>query len=236
MNRWASQTRDNLARVRERIEAACLRSGRSPHEVNLLAVTKYLDLDKMRQLLELGVEHVGENRVQSAVPKWQQLGQRGTWHFIGHLQTNKVRDVIGRFQYIHSLDRLSLAHELDKRAAKMDVPVSCFVQVNVSGETSKNGISPAEVMGFVEKIGNMKYIRVVGLMTMAPMVNNPEEARPIFRRLREIRDQVQEMRIDNVPAEHLSMGMSGDFEVAVEEGATFVRLGRILYEPMARGG
>jgi len=235
MNAWESMVRSNLERVLERIEAACLRSGRSPQEVKLVAVTKYLGLDEMRRLFQLNVEHVGENRVQSALPKWQQLGDQGTWHFVGHLQTNKVRDVIGRFQYIHSLDRISLAQELDKRAASTGVPVSCFVQVNVSGEASKYGLDPQEVLNFVEKIGNMKYIRVVGLMTMAPIVENPEEARPVFRRLREIRDQVREMQIANVPAKHLSMGMSGDFEVAVEEGATFVRLGRILYQPMGGG-
>lgn len=236
MNGWSAQVRDNLLRIQERIERACRRSGRSPNDVTLLAVTKYLDAEHMRQLLDLGVEHVGENRVQAAVVKWQQLGERGTWHFIGHLQTNKVRDVLGRFQYIHSLDRLSLAQELDKRAGKAGTPVSCFLQVNVSGETTKSGLNPQEVKHFVEIIGNMKYIRVIGLMTMAPKTDNPKETRPVFRRLRELRDEVRAMGVPNVPVEHLSMGMSGDFEVAVEEGATFVRLGQILYETTGRGG
>lgn len=229
MNGWIEQVRGNWQRVLERIEQACRRSGRSPDEVTVIAVTKYLEVEQMRWLFELGVEHVGENRVQAAKPKYDHLGDRGTWHFIGHLQTNKVRDVVGRFAYVHSLDRLSLAQELDKRAAKMGIPVNCFLQVNVSGEETKSGINPQEVKPFVETIGNMKYIRVIGLMTMAHRTDDPEETRPVFRRLRELRDEVRAMGIPNVPAEHLSMGMSGDFEVAVEEGATFVRLGQILY-------
>lgn len=229
MNDWTVQVRDNLLRIQERIERACHRSGRSPADVTLVAVTKYLDVEHMRLLLELGVEHVGENRAQAALEKWRHLGDRGTWHFIGHLQTNKVKNVLGRFQYIHSLDRLSLAQELDKRAAQAGTTVSCFLQVNVSGETSKSGVHPQEIKGFVESLGNMKYIRVIGLMTMAPKTDNPEETRPVFRRLRQLRDEVQAMGVPNVSAEHLSMGMSGDFEVAVEEGATFVRLGQILY-------
>lgn len=236
MSEWAARVRDNWLRVQERIDRACRRSGRSPEDVTVVAVTKYLDVDEMRQLLELGFEHVGENRAQAAVKKWEQLGERGTWHFIGHLQTNKVKDVLGRFHYIHSLDRLSLAQELDKRAAKAGEPVTCFLQVNVSGEATKSGVPPDEVKRFVEAIGKLQYIRVVGLMTMAPKTDDPETTRPIFRRLRELRDEVQAMGIPNVPAKHLSMGMSGDFEVAVEEGATFVRLGQILYDATGKGG
>jgi len=236
MNDWSIQVRDNLFRIQERIEKACLRSGRKPADVTVIAVTKYLDAEHMGMLLDLGVEHVGENRVQAAIEKFQRLGDRGTWHFIGQLQTNKVRQVLGRFTYIHSLDRLSLAQELDKRAARMQTPVNCFLQVNVSGEATKTGLSPQEVKGFVETIGNLKYIRVIGLMTMAPMTENPEETRPVFRRLRQLRDEVSAMGVPNVPAEHLSMGMSGDFEVAVEEGATFVRLGQILYQTSGKGG
>jgi len=232
---WIDQVRDNLLRIQERIERACRRSGRSPTDVTVIAVTKYLDIEQMSRLLDLGVAHVGENRVQAAMAKYQKLGERGTWHFIGHLQTNKVRDVVGRFSYIHSLDRLSLAQELDKRATISGKPVECFLQVNVSGEETKSGINPQDVMHFVETLGNMKYIRVIGLMTMAHKTGDPEETRPIFRRLRELRDKVREMGIPNVPATHLSMGMSGDFEVAVEEGATYVRLGQILYHT-GRGG
>lgn len=220
--------RDNLLYVQNRIQKACARSGRDPSEVRLVAVTKYLDVEGTSQLLDAGVEDVGESRVQQAVPKWEQLGDRGTWHFIGHLQTNKVKAVLDKFHYIHSLDRISLLEKIEKEAARMNRIIPCFLQVNVAREPSKSGLFPHEVEAFVEKIGNMDYIRVVGLMTMAPKVQNPEEVRWVFRTLREIRQKVQEMGVPQVPAQHLSMGMSNDFEVAIEEGATYIRLGSVL--------
>src|SRR5690606_4641495 len=142
-----------------------------------------------------GIEHIGENRVQEAVPKYDKLGSRGTWHFIGHLQSNKVKNVLGRFTYIHSLDRYSLAKEMQKRAAKRAMTVNCLLQVNVSGEKSKFGLAPSELVEFAKEVAEMSNIRIVGLMTMAPFVDNPEEVRPVFRELRSLRDQLYRLEL-----------------------------------------
>lgn len=219
---------ERIAQVQQRIEAACERSGRRADEVQVVAVTKYVSTDKTERVLDAGLNHLGENRWQNAKDKWEALHERGVWHFIGHLQTNKVKDVIGKFQYIHSLDRLSLAKELEKKAAEAELTVQVFLQINISGEESKYGISPEQAQPLLEQVAAMPHIQVIGLMTMAPEVDNPEETRPVFRRLRELRDRLNGLQLTPEPIQHLSMGMSGDFEIAVEEGATFVRLGSIL--------
>lgn len=218
----------NIERVKETIADACRKSGRRPEDVRLIAVTKYVGIDTTRAVLDLGIEHIGENRVQEAVPKYDKLGSRGTWHFIGHLQSNKVKNVLGRFTYIHSLDRHSLAKEIQKRAAKRAMTVNCLLQVNVSGEKSKFGLAPSELVEFAKEVAEMSNIRIVGLMTMAPFVDNPEEVRPVFRELRSLRDQLYRLELPQVGKLELSMGMSNDYTVAIEEGATMVRLGSVL--------
>ncbi len=219
---------ERIKEVNARIEAACARSGRSRDEVNVIAVTKYISAVTMESVLDDGLEHVGENRWQDAADKWSRLGDRGTWHFIGHLQTNKVKDVIGKFEFIHSLDRLSLAQELEKKAIALGVRVKAFVQVNISGEISKYGLSPEAVAPFLEQIRELEYVDVIGLMTMAPHEEDPEKTRLVFRGLRELRDSLNGQALTREPIVHLSMGMSNDFEVAVEEGATWLRLGSVL--------
>ncbi|WP_322905096.1 YggS family pyridoxal phosphate-dependent enzyme [Paenibacillus campi] len=219
---------ERIARVEQLIEAACERSGRQASDVQVVAVTKYVSTEKTGQVLDAGLLHVGENRWQNAKDKWEALHERGVWHFIGHLQTNKVKDVIGKFEYIHSLDRLSLAKELEKKAAELELIVNVFVQINVSGEASKYGLEPDEAENFLQALQQMPHLHVVGLMTMAPEVDEPEQTRPVFRGLRELRDRLNTLQLTAAPMQHLSMGMSGDFEIAVEEGATFVRLGSIL--------
>ncbi|MFF2155823.1 YggS family pyridoxal phosphate-dependent enzyme [Paenibacillus chitinolyticus] len=214
--------------VHHRIEAACRRSGRSPEDINVIAVTKYVSLEATREALDHGLTQVGENRWQDAKEKWEALGDRGDWHFIGHLQTNKVKDIIGKFAYIHSLDRASLAKELEKEAAKRDLFVKCFIQVNVSGEESKYGLPPEELESFTKDLKQYPHLQIVGLMTMAPLEAEAEATRPVFRKLRELRDALNAERMLPEPLRHLSMGMSGDFEVAIEEGATWVRLGTVL--------
>lgn len=218
----------NIERVKATIADACRKSGRRPEDVRLIAVTKYVGIDTTRAVLDLGIEHIGENRVQEAVPKYDKLGSRGTWHFIGHLQSNKVKNVLGRFTYIHSLDRHSLAKEIQKRAAKRAMTVNCLLQVNVSGEKSKFGLAPSELVEFAKEVADMSNIRIVGLMTMAPFVDNPEEVRPVFRELRSLRDQLYRLELPRVGKLELSMGMSNDYTVAIEEGATMVRLGSVL--------
>lgn len=219
---------DRIQNVEKSIQGACARSGRNRSEVNIVAVTKYVSVDMTRSVLEEGILHVGENRPQNAIPKWEELHGQGTWHFIGHLQSRKVKDVVGKFKYIHSLDRISLAQELDKRAATIGEEVLAFVQVNVSGESSKQGLVPAEVEDFLKEMQSYSHVKVIGLMTMAPIEEDPELTRPVFRGLRELRDELNAKAVTSEPLTELSMGMSGDFEVAIEEGATWVRLGTIL--------
>ena len=219
---------DRIEHVEQRIEEVCKRSGRKREEIQLVAVTKYVSVAKTSQVLDAGLLHLGENRWQNAEDKWNQLHERGIWHFIGHLQTNKVKDVIGKFEYIHSLDRLSLAKEIQKKASSMDIRVKVLVQVNISGEESKYGLPPEQVDSFFEQISAFSNLEVVGLMTMAPEVDHAEMTRPVFRGLRELRDDINNRGLTKNPLTHLSMGMSGDFEIAIEEGATFVRLGSIL--------
>jgi pyridoxal phosphate enzyme (YggS family) len=212
--------------VERRIAEACARVGKSREEIQLIAVTKYVSLDTTKAVLDHGVEHIGENRWQDAKEKWETLGERGVWHFIGHLQTNKVKEILGRFSWIHSLDRLSLAKEIEKRASKERLTVPCLIQLNVSGEESKYGLAPANLMDFIREVQAMQHIQLQGFMTMAPFAENPEEIRPVFRELRYIRDDINQKL--NLKLQHLSMGMSNDFEIAIEEGATMIRLGSVL--------
>ncbi|WP_336772684.1 YggS family pyridoxal phosphate-dependent enzyme [Paenibacillus sp. MMO-58] len=225
-----------IEEVERRVVAACELSGRSREELNIIAVTKYVSLETAQAAHQLGLRHLGENRWQDAKEKWEAIsgsamgedGGQAVWHFIGSLQTNKVKDVIGKFTYIHSLDRLSLAQAIDKRASQLGLTVPCFVQVNVSGEQSKHGLDPEQLPAFLEELKELSSLRIIGLMTMAPYETEAEETRPIFRSLRKLRDEMNERAILPESMTELSMGMSGDFEVAIEEGATWIRLGTIL--------
>lgn len=219
---------ERIAEVEERVALACVATGRDRNDVKVIAVTKNVSLEMVSSVLEAGLEHVAESRWQDAEHKWKVLGDQGTWHFIGHLQTNKVKDIIGKFQYIHSLDRMSLAQELHKKAIATDQEVNVFLQVNISGEDTKFGLSPEAVPGFLRDIANLNRVKVIGLMTMAPLVGDPELTRPVFRGLRELRDELNQLALTPGPITELSMGMSNDFEVAIQEGATWVRLGTLL--------
>lgn len=193
------------------------------HQVEIIAVTKQLSVEQTRIVLDAGLQHLGENRPQGFLPKVEAFGHEPVWHFIGSLQTRKVRDVIDHIDFLHSLDRMSLAQEIQKRATK---PVKCFIQVNVSGEDSKHGLAVKDVQDFIEQVKPMDKIELVGLMTMAPLEASREEIKQQFHQLRLLRDELRE----NLGPEfkELSMGMSGDYELAVEEGATFVRIGTAL--------
>ncbi|MEK3885203.1 YggS family pyridoxal phosphate-dependent enzyme [Paenibacillus sp. PL2-23] len=226
----------NWRLVEQKIAAACERAGRRREDIGVIAVTKYVSVDRTKEAFDNGLIHLGENRWQDAQSKWHALsGDEGLeeagkpiWHFIGSLQTNKVKDVIGRFTYIHSLDRLSLAEAIHKRASQLGIVVPCFIQTNVSGESSKHGMEPEDVVPFLASISGLSSIQPIGLMTMAPYEAEPEDTRGVFRALRELRDQVRQTSPHAERLEHLSMGMSNDFEVAIEEGATWIRLGSIL--------
>jgi hypothetical protein len=208
----------HLERVRERIARAAERSGRRADDILLIAVSKTVPVDRLREALAAGVPALGENRVQEARAKIAALGRPVPWHLVGHLQTNKARDALDLFDVIHSLDRLPLAVELARRARG---PVDVLVQVNLGAEPTKSGFAPAEVKAALDALGALPPLRVRGLMAIPPAVDAPERARPWFRQLRELRDAAG--------LDHLSMGMSGDFEVAIEEGATMVRIGTAIF-------
>ncbi|WP_041581844.1 YggS family pyridoxal phosphate-dependent enzyme [Salisediminibacterium selenitireducens] len=215
-----------LADVKAKIKKACERSGRQEQDVHIIAVTKYVTTERAIEAVDAGVRHVGENRVEDYREKYDEIGTRAEWHFIGSLQSKKVKKMINEFDYLHSLDRLSLAKELDKRAEGKKV--KCFVQVNVSGESSKAGISPSEVLPFIKELEQYQALEVSGLMTMAPLTENESELRHVFSELRKLRDLIQAESLPHAPCKELSMGMSNDYEIAVEEGATFVRIGSAL--------
>jgi pyridoxal phosphate enzyme (YggS family) len=215
--------RDNLTQVRERIRQACERAGRDPGSVTLVAVTKGLPVETIREAAALGITDVGENRVQEAAAKidgWS--GGALRWHLIGHLQRNKAKDAVELFGAIHSVDSLALADELERQAAKRARSLDVFVQVNVSGETTKFGCRPEEASALARHLAGQPHLRLKGFMTMAPFGADPELARPAFRELRLLRDTIQASGL-------LSMGMSHDFEVAIEEGADLVRIGTAIF-------
>ncbi len=219
----------NLAIVRERIASAARKSGRNPEDVTLVAVTKTRGTEHVRAVVEAGVVDVGENYVQEAAEKAAQLrGLPCRWHFIGHLQRNKVKQALGFAHLIHTLDSLRLAEEIARRAESLGVCAPCLVEVNVSGEATKRGIAPAELLPLYEGAAAMSALQLDGLMTMAPFSDDPEDARPVFAALRTL---AAELRDQGLPAKRLSMGMTSDLEVAVEEGATIVRVGTALFGP-----
>lgn len=219
---------DKLDEVRSRIEAACRRAGRDARDVEIIAVTKTHGAETVNEACEAGLAIVGENKVQEAAWKKEAAASGPSWHLIGHLQSNKVRQALEIFDFIHSVDSIKLADRINFIADETGARISVLLEVNVSGEKSKNGMPPEAVAPTVKHIvENCPRITVEGLMTMAPFSEDPEEARPYFRRLRELRDEVE--RELGVGLPRLSMGMSGDYEVAVEEGATYVRLGTVLF-------
>jgi PLP dependent protein len=213
--------RENVERVRERIARAAQRAGRRPDDVLLIGVSKTVDVARIRAALAAGLRALGENRVQEAKTKVTEVGRPAAWHLVGHLQTNKVRDALEIFDVIHSLDRLELARELERRATSRGLAVEALLQVNVAGEATKGGFAPDAVGEALEAIAKLPHVHVTGLMAIPPEGERPEDSRPWFRRLRELADR------HGVP--RLSMGMSGDFEVAVEEGATMVRVGTAIF-------
>lgn len=217
-----------LADVTRRIAEACTRRDREPSEVTLVAVAKTFPADRIREALAAGAVAIGENRAQELKEKATALGSDIEWHFIGHLQTNKVRQVVGIARLIHSVDRFGLAEAIARRARSLDLVQDVLIEVNIAGERAKSGVEPAHAPALAEEIADLEGLRVTGVMTMPPATEDPEASRPFFRQLRAIGVEVT----DRVPgATALSMGMTRDFEVAVEEGATLVRVGQAIFGP-----
>jgi pyridoxal phosphate enzyme (YggS family) len=222
--------KQRLEQVRERIRQTCESCGRETESVRLVAVSKTIAADVVREAIEAGVTILGENYVQEARDKFKALVQYPvSWHFIGHLQSNKAKYAVRLFDLIHSVDSLKLARELDKQAAKVDKIQQILVQVNISGEDTKSGIPPDEALRLIAEIGRLQNIAVKGLMTMPPYFYQPEKVQPFFADLRKLRDQITEQSLPNVSLDELSMGMTGDFEVAIKEGATLVRIGTAIF-------
>jgi pyridoxal phosphate enzyme (YggS family) len=222
----------NLETVRQRIRAACERAGRNPDSVTLLAVSKTHPPETIKAAADCGQIFFGENKVQEARAKIPLCPGKLRWHFIGHLQSNKCRDAVELFEMIQSVDSLSLAQEINKRAEQAAKRMPVLMEVNVAGEASKFGYQPERLLAELKEINALPRVEIHGLMTVPPWSPEAEESRPHFRRLRELKQRAEQVL--GVPLPHLSMGMSGDFEIAIEEGATIVRVGTALFGPRAK--
>lgn len=220
---------ENLAEVEANIVAACERAGRSREEVALIAVSKTKPVSMLQEVYDMGIRNFGENKVQEMCDKIEVLPHDIKWHMIGHLQTNKVKYIVGKAALIHSVDSLKLAEEIQKQAVKKDVYVPILVEVNIAGEESKFGISKEETMELVRQISSLDHLQIKGLMTIAPFVENAEDNRLYFRGIRQLSVDIANQNIDNVSMDILSMGMTGDYAVAIEEGATMVRVGTGIF-------
>lgn len=221
--------KDQLQEVEKRIQAACDRAGRKREEVTLIAVSKTKPVETLQEAYDIGVRIFGENKVQELTAKYEALPKDIHWHMIGHLQTNKVKYIIDKAELIHSVDSLKLAETIEKEAAKHDLIADILVEVNVAEEESKFGMKMEEVIPFVEKVSAFPHVRVRGLMTIAPFVEDPEENRSIFADLHKLYIDIKKKNHDNDTVSVLSMGMTNDYEVAIEEGATMVRVGTGIF-------
>ena len=220
---------ENLKKVEERIQAACLRSGRKREDVTLIAVSKTKPIEMLREAYDSGIRYFGENKVQELCAKYEEMPSDIHWQMIGHLQRNKVRQVVGKAELIHSVDSLRLAEAIDKEAGKQGITARILLEVNMAKEDTKFGLMPEEVLDFTKEIVRFQNIRVEGLMTIAPFVADPEENRIHFANLRKLSVDIRKEKVNNVNMSILSMGMTNDYEIAIEEGATMVRVGTGIF-------
>lgn len=221
--------KENLAEVQSRVEQACKRAGRDVAEVTLIAVSKTKPVTDLQEIYNAGVRDFGENKVQEMCDKMEKMPKDINWHMIGHLQRNKVKYIVGNVALIHSVDSYRLAEEINIQAKKKRLVVPILVEVNIADETTKFGVSKEDAMELVRQIASLDALSIKGLMTIAPYVVDPEENRAYFRKIKELSVDIDNQNIDNVSMDILSMGMTGDFEVAIEEGATMVRVGTGIF-------
>lgn len=219
----------NLDYVTQKIKQHCAKSSRNTDEISLIAVTKTISLDKIHEIRQLGITQFGENKVQELVSKFDYFDENVNWHLIGHLQTNKVKYIMDKVKLIHSLDNIKLADEINKRANNLNIIKDVLIEINIANEHSKNGLQLEDVYGFVSSLKNHKNIFIKGLMTVAPYTDKPEQNRIYFKQMKKIFDDLKEFNGTNVNMEILSMGMTNDFTVAIEEGATMIRVGTGLF-------
>lgn len=221
--------KENLAEVQSRVEQACKRAGRDVAEVTLIAVSKTKPVTDLQEIYNAGVRDFGENKMQEMCDKMEKMPKDINWHMIGHLQRNKVKYIVGNVALIHSVDSYRLAEEINIQAKKKGLVVPILVEVNIADETTKFGVSKEDAMELVRQIASLDALSIKGLMTIAPYVVDPEENRAYFRKIKELSVDIDNQNIDNVSMDILSMGMTGDFEVAIEEGATMVRVGTGIF-------
>ncbi|MCC3867344.1 YggS family pyridoxal phosphate-dependent enzyme [Terrisporobacter mayombei] len=221
--------KDNIISIKQNIDNIRKESNRQ-EEVNLMAVTKTVDVDKVLEAIDAGITDIGENKPQELARKYEVIGDKVRYHLIGTLQTNKVKYIIDKVYMIHSLDRIALCEEIQKRAEKIDKEINCLVQINISKEESKHGLEEEFVIDFVKNVSiNYKNIHIKGLMTMAPFIDDEEEIRKVFKSLKNLSLQIKDLNLPNVEMDTLSMGMSHDFKIAIEEGATIIRVGTSIF-------
>ena len=220
---------DNVKKVLDNIAETAIKSNRKPEDITLVAVTKTVTAAEAKEVIEAGVNTLGENRVQSLLDKYEVLKDEPVWHLIGHLQTNKVKYIADKVSLIHSVDSLRLAEEIDRKFGEKQRIANILLQVNVSGEESKFGVTPDECMRLAENISAFRNVKVKGLMTMAPLDATPDECRKYFYDLNKLSQKLRDAKIPNIDMQHLSMGMSGDYREAIMEGATLVRVGSALF-------
>ncbi len=221
--------KDNIMSIKQNIDDIRKKSNRQD-EVNLMAVTKTVDVDKVLEAIDAGITDIGENKPQELARKYEVIGDKVRYHLIGTLQTNKVKYIIDKAYMIHSLDRIALCEEIQKRAEKIDKIINCLVQVNISREESKHGLEPEFVIDFIKEVSsNYKNIHIKGLMTMAPFIDDGEEIRKVFKGLKDLSLHINDLNLPNVEMDTLSMGMSHDYKIAIEEGATIVRVGTSIF-------
>ena len=227
--------KSNISQIKEKIELVCAKIKRDPATITLVAVSKNRTLEQIKEAIDDSISDIGENKVQEALIKYSairntQYAQRIKWHLVGHLQTNKVKDAVKIFDLIHSVDSLRLAQEIDKQAAKINKIQEILIEVKTSPEEAKSGLKPEEMIGVIKEISALKNIRILGLMTIAPLVDDSERARFYFHILAELKEKINALGITLNPIQVLSMGMTNDFEIAIEEGSNMLRIGRAIFE------
>ncbi|AGB40815.1 pyridoxal phosphate enzyme, YggS family [Halobacteroides halobius DSM 5150] len=224
------QVKKRLKRIKERVKEAALKAGRNPEDIKVVAVSKTHSLDKIKQVSQAGIISFGESRVQELRDKYETMPHLD-WHMIGHLQRNKVKYLarMKNCKLIHSVDSLRLAKKIEDRAQKADRQMNVLIQVNIAKDKNKYGLAPEKINDFLTKVATLDYLQVKGLMTLVPYVDDPEEVRPYFRELRELFTEIKARQISGIKMKELSMGMTNDFEIAIEEGATIVRIGRGIF-------
>jgi len=224
-----SSIAENLLRIKERMAEAAIRSGRTPDSVNIVGVTKTVDVDRIKEAVSAGLLILGENYVQEARDKIKEFGTRVSWHFVGRLQTNKAKYAVKLFDMIQTVDSIKLAQELNRRAQPLGRTIPIIIQLNLASEVSKGGVRPSECLTLIKQVSALENLQIRGLMTMPPFFDQPERARPYFAQLRELSQEIAEAHVPGVEMNELSMGMSGDFETAIEEGATLIRVGTAIF-------